>query len=231
MIFTVLTVHLARASLAIPSPDKPQKRFVPLNMGLAKTYGAVAATTLTSTGGSLIIGDCGTCPGTAITGFPPGVCSGITSAGGTAACDAQAGCLTAYTNARAAGPTVALPAADLGGLTLDPGVYTFPTSAGTLTGAVTMNGTLNPNGQFIFLLDTTFGSAAAAQILLINGAQACNVYIIVGSSATVGAASALQGNLIAYTSVSLACSFLKIHYHDANRGIFISGGSHKWCIE
>jgi len=219
-------------SISHPSPEKIQKRFVPLDLGLAKTFGAVAATTLTSTGNTLIIGDCGTCPGTAITGFPPGECSGTTDAGGTAACDAEAACLTAYNDARAAGPTVALPAADLGGLTLDPGVYTFPTSAGTLTGAVTLNGTLDSNGQFIFLLDTTFGSAAASQILLINGAQAGNVYIIVGSSATVGAASELQGNLIAYTSVSRTfCLWIlpseSYHLVNTDPSIFTLGRSHK----
>jgi hypothetical protein len=73
----------------------------------------------------------------------------------------------------------------------------------TLTGTLTLNGTLDAKGQYIFLINTTFGSAAAAQVLLINGAQACNIYFIVGSSATVGAASELQGNLIAYTSIAV----------------------------
>jgi hypothetical protein len=206
--FVVLMAQFASVSLSHPSPEKNiEKRFIPLDLGLAKTYGTVAATTLTSTGNTSITGDCGTCPGTAINGFPPGKCSGTTSAGETAACGAEAACLTAYNDARAAGPTVALPATDLGGLTLDPGVYTFPKSAGTLTGAVTLNGTLDSNGQFIFLLESTFKSAAASQIVLINGAQACNVYIIVGSSATVGTASELQGNIIAYTSVSRVLSF------------------------
>lgn len=151
----------------------------------------------------MITGDSGTYPGTAITGFPPGECSGTTSAGGTAASNAEAAVGTAYNNARAAGPTTALVSADLGGLTLDPGVYTFPTSGVTLTGTLTLNGTLNAKGQYIFLINTTFRSAAASQVLLINGAQACNIYFIVGSSATVGAASKLQGNLIAHTSIAV----------------------------
>jgi len=204
--FTYLLVLATQfgSLLSHASAHSIEERFVPLAMGLAKSYGAVAGTTLTSTGNTLVTGDCGTCPGTAITGFHPGACSGTTSAGGTAACSAQAACLSAYNSARAAGPTVALPAADLGGMTLGPGVYTFPTSAGTLTGVLTLNGTSSSSGQFIFLLATTFNSAAASQIKLINGAQACNVYIIAGSSATIRAASKLQGNIIAYTSVSVA---------------------------
>ncbi|TVY39100.1 hypothetical protein LOCC1_G008838 [Lachnellula occidentalis] len=191
-------------SLAHPSIENAEKRqLVPLSMGLASSYGAIAHMTLTSTGNTLITGNCGTCPGTAITGFPPGVCTGSTSAGGTAACLAEAACLSAYNNARAAGPTVALPSADLVGSTLPPGVYTFPTASGTLSGTLTLDGALNPSGQFIFLMSTTFNAAAASKITLINGAQACNVYIIVGSSATVGAGSQLQANILAYTSVSL----------------------------
>lgn len=82
-----------------------------------------------------------------------------------------------------------------------------------LTGALTLDGSSNAKGQFIFLIETTFGSAAGAQVKLVNGAQACNVYFIVGSSATVGAASALQGNLIAYTSIS-------VENGASNKGIF-----------
>jgi acyl-[acyl carrier protein]--UDP-N-acetylglucosamine O-acyltransferase len=39
--------------------------------------------------------------------------------------------------------------------------------------------------------------------VLIGGAQACNVYFIVGSSATIGAGSQMQGNILAYTSIAV----------------------------
>jgi hypothetical protein len=87
-------------------------------------------------------------------------------------------------------------------LTLDPGTYTFPTSGVTLTGSLTLNGTLSTTGQFIFQITTTFGAQAASEVLLINGAQACNVYFVVGSSATIGGAAALKGNILAYTSIA-----------------------------
>ncbi|KFY65552.1 hypothetical protein V496_02495 [Pseudogymnoascus sp. VKM F-4515 (FW-2607)] len=187
--------------LAHPSIEN---RGVPIAMGAAKTYGAIGATTLTSTGNTLVTGDCGTCPGTAITGFPPGVCTGTTSAGGTAACAAEAACLSSYNNARALAPTAeALPSSDLAGLALAPGVYKFPTSAVTNSAILTLNGATNTKGQFIFLIDTTFTTAASSKVVLINGAQACNVYFIVGSSATIGDATAMNGNILAYTSVGL----------------------------
>jgi acyl-[acyl carrier protein]--UDP-N-acetylglucosamine O-acyltransferase len=40
-------------------------------------------------------------------------------------------------------------------------------------------------------------------VVLIGGAQAYNVFFIVGSSATISAGSQLQGNVLAYTSISV----------------------------
>jgi hypothetical protein len=175
-------------------------------MGSAITFGAIAATTLTSTGATVITGDCGTCPGTAITGFGAGagVCTGSIDAGNTAACNAEADCLTAYNDAAAKVHTNTLAATDLGGLTLDPGVYIFPTSNAALSTTLTLNGTSNANGQFIFQIATTFStSATTSEVVLVGGAQACNVYFIVGSSATIGAGSQMQGNILAYTSIAV----------------------------
>jgi len=159
--------------------------------------------TLTNVGNTRITGSCGTSPGTEITGFPPGVCTKTNSAGGIAADNAEAACLNAYNNAAAKVPTAALRASDLGrGLTLPPGVYTFPTSAATLTGTLTLDGASNRRGQWIFQITTTFTASAASQIRTINGAQACNVYFIVGSSANIQAGAKLVGNILAYTSIS-----------------------------
>jgi hypothetical protein len=198
-LFVLITAQHANG-LAHPPLEK---RSLPVVMGLAKTFGAIAATTLTSTGDTVITGDCGTCPGTAITGFPPGVCTGTTSAGGTAACNAEAACLTAYNNAKSATPATALPSSNLGGVTLPPGIYTFPTSGVTLSTTFTANGTANPHGQWIFQISTTFATSVGSKVVLINGAQACNIYFQVGSSATIAAGSALQGNILAYTSIAV----------------------------
>lgn len=202
MMTNILNLSVLALITSVLGHPSIENRAAPIVMGLAAPYGAVAASTLTSTGATVITGSCGTCPGTAITGFPPGQCTVSTSAGGTAGCAAQADCLNAYNLALAAGPSTAVVSADLGGLTLNPGVYTFPTNGVTLTGILTLNGTLSANGQFIFHINTTFGAAAASQVKLINGAQACNVYFVVGSSATVGAAAILEGNILAYTSIA-----------------------------
>ena len=87
-------------------------------------------------------------------------------------------------------------------MTLSPGIYTFPTSAATLSGNLTLDAGGDARKQFIFKITTTFTTAAASQILLKNNAQACNVFFIVGSSASIGAASKLQGNIIAYAAIA-----------------------------
>jgi hypothetical protein len=89
-------------------------------------------------------------------------------------------------------------------LTLAPGVYDFPTENAVLSTTLTLNGTGDTSGQFIFQIHTTFmTSATTSKVVLIGGAQACNVYFIVGSSATVAAGSQLQGNILAYTSIAV----------------------------
>jgi hypothetical protein len=107
-------------------------------------------------------------------------------------------------SARSLSPTTALPSSNLGGITLTYGVYTFPTSAVTLTGTLTLDAGGNTKRQFIFLITTTFTAGAAAKVVLINGAQACNVYFIVGTSASIGAGAMMQGNILAHTAISAA---------------------------
>ncbi|EPE30966.1 hypothetical protein GLAREA_03933 [Glarea lozoyensis ATCC 20868] len=188
--------------LSLTHASPLEKCSVPLQMGLAKSFAALSATTLTSTGATALtgvsgVGDGGVWPGTAIVGFPPGTASGQLEAGTVTAQDGEAACLTAYNAALALVPTAALPSSDLGGVTLEAGVYTFPSSAVVLSSTLTLSGA----GQFVFQILTTFEAAAAAKVVLANGAQACNVYFIVGSSATIGAAAEMKGNIIAYTAI------------------------------
>ena len=192
----------AQPAIALAHPAI-EKRSLPVLMGAASTWGAIAGTSLTSTGNTVITGNCGTCPGISITGFPPGICTGTKSAGGTAACGAEAACLTAYNNAKSAAPSTALFSSNLGGITLPPGIYTFPTAGATCSGTLTLNGTTNPDGQWIFQISTTLTTAVNCKMVLINGAQACNIYFQIGSSATLAAGNILLGNFLAYTSISV----------------------------
>ena len=171
------------------------------------TFGVLAGSTVTNSGPTVVLGNLGVSPGTAITGFAgiapggPGIVSGtINSANGLAA-QAQSE-LTAAFNAASGAASTGVASADLGGQTLFAGVYTNATSIG-ITGTLTLDAQGNPNAQFIFQMGSTLTTASNSSVLLINGAQASNVFWKVGSSATLGTTSSLAGNILAQASISL----------------------------
>ncbi len=55
----------------------------------------------------------------------------------------------------------------------------------------------------MFQAGSTLTTASGSHVNLVNGAQACNVYWQIGSSATLGSASVFTGNILALTSISL----------------------------
>ncbi len=72
-----------------------------------------------------------------------------------------------------------------------------------LTGTVTLDAQGDPNAVFIFRMGSTLTTASASDVNLINGAQACNVFWQVGSSATLGTGSSFRGNILALTSITV----------------------------
>jgi Ice-binding-like len=156
---------------------------------------------VTNTGPSTVNGDLGVTPGAAITGFPPGTVNGTVHAADAVALQAQSDLTTAYNDAAGRTPPAAVPA-DLGGLTLTGGVYKSASALG-LTGALTLDAQGDPNTVFIFQAASTLITASASHVNLINGAQPCNVFWQVGSSATLGTSSVFVGNILALTSVSM----------------------------
>ncbi len=95
---------------------------LPVPLGAASSYAALAGSTVTSTGPTTLNGDLGVWPGTSLTGFPPGKVSGAMHAGDLFAMHAQGDLTAAYNDAASRQPPQALPA-DVGGETLAPGVY------------------------------------------------------------------------------------------------------------
>jgi hypothetical protein len=173
----------------------------PVGLGTADSYAVLAGQTVTNTGPSTINGDLGVTPGAAITGFPPGTVNGTVHAADAVALQAQSDLTTAYNDAAGRTPPAAVPA-DLGGLTLTAGVYKSA-SALQLTGALTLDAQGDPNSVFIFQAASTLITASASRVNLINGAQPCNVFWQVGSSATLGTSSVFVGNIMALTSISM----------------------------
>ncbi len=198
--FAVVTGLLLIGMLALPRSTYAADAPVPL--GDAGTFSVLGATTVTNTGLSTLTGDLGVSPGTAITGFPPGITSGTTHAGDAAAAQAHTDLVTAYADAAGRTPTGPLLPADLGGSTLTPGVHPAATTLG-ITGTVTLDGLGDLDSIFVIQVGTTLTTAAASNVLLINGAQACHVFWQLGTSGTLGAASTLRGTILAQTSITV----------------------------
>jgi Ice-binding-like/WxL domain surface cell wall-binding len=173
----------------------------PLALGAADGFAVMGASTVTSAGVSAITGDLGVSPGTAVTGFGPGTINGTLHAGDATAAQAHADLATAYTDAVGRAPATPV-LADLGGVTLSPGVYSAG-AALTLAGTLTLDAQGNPAAVFILQAGSTLGTAAGSQVILAGGAQSCNVFWQVGSSATLGASSGLDGTILAATSISM----------------------------
>lgn len=175
------------------------------SLGAAHGYAVLGGSAVTNTGTTVVTGDLGLSPGSAVTGFPPGiVLSGTIHAADAGAAAAQVSLTAAYNSLASQGCTQDLTGQDLGGLTLTPGVYCFSTSA-QLTGTLTLNAQGNPAAVFIFRIGSTLTTASGASVVVINGgAQTpCNVFWQVASSATLGTNSSLVGNLLALTSITL----------------------------
>lgn len=175
-----------------------------VDLGAAENFAVLGASTVTSAGMSTIhIGNLGVSPGTAITGFPPGlVLAGTIHAGDPTAAAAHADAQTAWEALGAMVPDQNLSGQDLGGMTLLPGVYRFDSSA-QLTGNLKLDAQGDPEALFVFQVVSTLVTSVGATATVINEGDQCNVFWQVGSSATIGVNTIFVGNMIATASITL----------------------------
>ena len=144
-IAAVLAVGFASSTIGSTSAGAAQPT---VGLGTATSFAVLAGQTVTNTGPTVISGDLGVSPGTAVTGFPPGTVSNGTIHGADAAAlQAQADLTNAYNDAAGRTPVTTV-TADLGGQTLVAGV--FAGGALGLTGALTLDAQGDPNAVFIF---------------------------------------------------------------------------------
>ncbi len=176
-------------------------------LGTACAFGILAAVPAVGSTGPTVVtgGDVGIWPAASITGFPPATLSGTKHMGDAVAMTAQGDLTVAYNNAAGAAGGAVLPA-DIGGLTLPPGVYRTTSAQPSLgiTGNLTLDGGGDPNAVWIFQVVSTVTTASGnSQVNLIGSAQAENVFWQVGSSATLGTNTSFTGNIMALASVTL----------------------------
>lgn len=175
-----------------------------ISLGTAQNFGVLGGSSVSNTGATTVNGSVGASPGTAVTGFPPGIIIGGSIHNNDAlAVQAQNDLTTAYNAILATPCNTDLTGQNLGGLTLTPGVYCFASSA-QLTGSLTLNALGNPNALFLFKVGSTLTAASGSSVTVINGATSCNrVYWQVGSSATIGTGASFAGDILALTSIIL----------------------------
>lgn len=175
----------------------------PVALGSNSSFGILAGTTVTVTGGGVITGNIGISPGTAfVPGTPPVTVNGTIYAGGPVAAQAQADLTVAFNDA-AGRQTPAIVSGNLGGQTLTPGLYKSTSSLAVSSGDLTLDAQGNANAVFIFQIGSTFTMTSGRKVLLAGGANPANIFWQVGSSATLGTTAVLHGNILAAVSISL----------------------------
>jgi type VI secretion system secreted protein VgrG len=198
---TILSVSLV-AIVVLIWPATASANFIP-PLGTAGNYAVIAGSTITNTGPSWITGKMALSPGTSVTGFPPGT-SGAKDIGPSSgpANGAKAALTNAYGIAAGETPFITLPT-ELGGRTLKRGTYRQGASG--LTGTLTLDGGGTTSGVWIFQIASTLitGAATGARVRLINGAQPCDVFWQVASSATIGVSTVFVGNIMALDSITM----------------------------
>jgi len=208
MKFRTLTLLLIMSVLFVtaggPTPNvAASPSAVAPDLGTAASFVGLAASTFTNTGSGVYYGNVGVFPGSAVEGFPPGtVENGEIYRGGAVPEQAQIDALAAYNDLAGRPCNTNLTSQDLGGKTLQPGVYCFNTSA-QLTGDLVLDAMGDPHAIWVFQTGSTLTTASGSTVRLINGAQIFNVFWKVGTSATLGTTTRFKGTIIADQSITL----------------------------
>ncbi len=179
----------------------------PIDLKSCERFAILAYSTITSTGGGVIAGDVGLSPAGAIElGDPAAIIHGTIYNGGPIAEQAQLDLTTAIIAASPAQlPGGINVGAELGALTLAPGVYVSPSGAYDITSVdLTLDG--GPDDVWVFQMATTLTVGSGRKVILTGGARARNIFWQVGSSATLGTSSMFKGTIMAYASVTMNAS-------------------------
>ena len=202
---TTLIASATLAGMALAIVSGAQAAQPTVTLGTTESFAVLAGSGITNTGPTTVSGtaggDMGSSPTASFTGEADVTTTGTkyTSAA-TAVDNAKSDLVLAYDDAAGRTPVNTI-SADLGGQTLTAGVYNSASSLG-LTGTLTLDGENNPDAVFIFQAGSTLTTASASSVSLINGAQPCNVFWQVGSSATFGTTTDFVGHVFALTSIT-----------------------------
>ena len=186
-------------------------------LGRAGTFGIMATASTSSTGATMINGDVALNPGTS-QAIPVAQVNGTIHVKDQVAIDAQTDLTAAFIWAMAQPSDATTPTTNLGAWigppgntlplgSLPPGVYTSGSSMSVNT-PLTLDAGGNVDAVWIFQmgssLTTVVGGtpATGGNIILTNGAQAKNVFWVVGSSAVIGINTTFNGSILASADIT-----------------------------
>jgi hypothetical protein len=195
----VLGWSLALACLSMLFASSALGAAAPIDLGSAESFSVLAGSTVTNTGPTTMFGDLGLSPGSSVTGAPHVL--GQTHVDDGVAIEAKNALTTAYDDA-ASRPSNGSAGTDLAGQVFLPGVRTASSSLLLSSGSVTLDAQGNPDAVFIFQIATTLITGSNTTVSLVNGAQACNVFWQVGSSATLGTGTVFVGTVMAAATIT-----------------------------
>jgi hypothetical protein len=175
----------------------------PVVLASAGNFAVLAGATVTNTGLTIVTGDLGVSPGTAVTGFLPGILIGTQHAMDPTSAQAILDLTTAYNNTARLSLCPISRIGDLGGLTLPPGLYKSTSDMSITTADLTLDAQGDPSAVFIFQIASTLTTTSGRQVLLIGGAKATNVFWQVGTAATLGSTTQFKGTIMADQAITL----------------------------
>jgi hypothetical protein len=194
---------LAIATLLSAASFQPASAQSAPSLGTAATFSVLGGQAVTCTD-SVITGDVGVSPTPAFTSTGCTIAGGTPPATDVAAALARTAFLSAYDalglmpcsqTIGTAAFTGNVPA--LGPLA--PGVYCFPAAVTFTNTTLTLDGSTNPNGIWVFKVGAAL-TGSGFQVVMANGAQPCNVFWSVGAATTLSTSTLtplFQGNILA----------------------------------
>ena len=202
---------LTSSGLGIPTTCAAGPGSIVLN-GAAR-FAVLAGADITNTGFTSIDGDVGLSPGalSSVTGFETATVNGLVLTADDPAQkpivdQAKLDLTTAYNDAAGRSLNVILVSdGELGGKTLAPGLYRSGISSFSITSSdLTLDAQGDARATFIFQMpSSTLTVGNGRQVILAGGADAANIFWQVGTSATLGTTSVVEGTIMADQTIVL----------------------------
>jgi hypothetical protein len=195
-----------------------------LNLGLTSTYGVLASATITNSGATVINGDLGLYPGSAVTGAPQVLGKYLVTS--PLADLAQGDLLVAIGDAanRTMDQWIA---GDLGGLTLTPGVYRSSSTIG-ITDILYLDAQFDPDAAWVFQIATTADFQVGSSIVMLNRAKNTtldNVFWNIGTVARIKTSAVVLGTVLSWQGVAVGLGAVTGPLFSKNAAVTLLGNT------